>query len=79
MFFILIKFCYNSMEQVAQPAFAVTGVNDDYDLVSVLIALGSSAFVYFLVAPVSDSEFFSMIFFPSTKLVRSKIYYIIFN
>ncbi|KAL1807679.1 hypothetical protein ACET3Z_024669 [Daucus carota] len=36
---------------VAQPALAVTGVNEDDDLISVLIALGISAFVYFLVAP----------------------------
>ncbi|KAK4479716.1 hypothetical protein RD792_015248 [Penstemon davidsonii] len=36
---------------VAEPAFAVTGVNDEEDLVWVLIQLGIAAFIYFLIFP----------------------------
>lgn len=36
---------------VAEPAFAVTGVNEEEDLVWVLIQLGISAFLYFIVFP----------------------------
>ncbi|KAI3466969.1 hypothetical protein Pfo_023632 [Paulownia fortunei] len=36
---------------VAQPAFAVTGVNDEEDLLWILIQLGISAFFYFIVIP----------------------------
>ncbi|KAK2991157.1 hypothetical protein RJ640_029732 [Escallonia rubra] len=36
---------------VAPPAFAVTGVNDEEDFTWVLIQLGISAFIYFLVVP----------------------------
>ncbi|KAM7463421.1 hypothetical protein LguiA_031542 [Lonicera macranthoides] len=36
---------------VAQPALAVTGVNNEEDFAWVLIQLGISAFLYFLVAP----------------------------
>ncbi|KAI3491862.1 hypothetical protein L1887_43725 [Cichorium endivia] len=36
---------------VSEPAFAVTGVNDEEDIVWVLIQLGICAFFYFLVAP----------------------------
>ncbi|PIN21751.1 NADH:ubiquinone reductase (H(+)-translocating) [Handroanthus impetiginosus] len=36
---------------VVQPAFAVTGVNDEEDLVWTLIQLGISAFLYFIVFP----------------------------
>ncbi|KAL2545954.1 NAD(P)H-quinone oxidoreductase subunit L [Forsythia ovata] len=36
---------------VVEPALAVTGVNDEEDLLWVLIQLGISAFLYFIVAP----------------------------
>ncbi|KZV16487.1 hypothetical protein F511_10099 [Dorcoceras hygrometricum] len=36
---------------VAEPALAVTGVNDEEDLIEVLIQLGIAAFMYFIVAP----------------------------
>ncbi|KAK4430317.1 NAD(P)H-quinone oxidoreductase subunit L, chloroplastic [Sesamum alatum] len=36
---------------VAQPAFAVTGVNEEQDLLSILIQSGIAAFLYFLVFP----------------------------
>ncbi|XP_073135486.1 NAD(P)H-quinone oxidoreductase subunit L, chloroplastic [Henckelia pumila] len=36
---------------VAEPALAVTGVNDEEDLIVVLIQLGIAAFMYFIVAP----------------------------
>ncbi|KAG6650508.1 NAD(P)H-quinone oxidoreductase subunit L, chloroplastic [Carya illinoinensis] len=36
---------------VEQPAFAVTGVNEDHDLTSTLIQLGIVAFGYFIVMP----------------------------
>lgn len=36
---------------VAEPAFAVTGVNDEEDFIWVLIQLGISAFLYFIVSP----------------------------
>ncbi|KAG8366738.1 hypothetical protein BUALT_Bualt17G0110600 [Buddleja alternifolia] len=36
---------------VAHPAFAVTGVNDEEDLLWVLVQLGIAAFLYFLVVP----------------------------
>ncbi|KAK6134195.1 hypothetical protein DH2020_032051 [Rehmannia glutinosa] len=40
-----------SKKQVAEPAFAVTGVNEGEDLVWVLIQSGISAFIYFIVFP----------------------------
>ncbi|KAL0380872.1 UNVERIFIED_CONTAM: NAD(P)H-quinone oxidoreductase subunit L, chloroplastic [Sesamum angustifolium] len=36
---------------VAQPAFAVTGVNEEEDLIWILIQSGISAFLYFIVVP----------------------------
>ncbi|KAK4409713.1 NAD(P)H-quinone oxidoreductase subunit L, chloroplastic [Sesamum angolense] len=36
---------------VAQPAFAVTGVNEEEDLIWILIQSGISAFFYFIVVP----------------------------
>ena len=46
-----------SSKQVAQPALAVTGVNNEEDFTWVLIQLGISAFLYFLVAPVCELFF----------------------
>ena len=40
-------------KQVAEPALAVTGVNDEEDLITILIQLGICAFIYFIVFPVS--------------------------
>ncbi|KAH6827755.1 hypothetical protein C2S53_011832 [Perilla frutescens var. hirtella] len=39
------------MATVAEPAFAVTGVNEEDDLVWTLIQLGISAFFYFIAVP----------------------------
>ncbi|XP_027096401.1 NAD(P)H-quinone oxidoreductase subunit L, chloroplastic-like [Coffea arabica] len=36
---------------VAEPALAVTGVNDEEDLITILIQLGICAFIYFIVFP----------------------------
>lgn len=41
---------------MAEPALALTGVNEGEDLVWILIQSGISAFLYFLVAPVSENE-----------------------
>ncbi|KAL0463466.1 UNVERIFIED_CONTAM: NAD(P)H-quinone oxidoreductase subunit L, chloroplastic [Sesamum latifolium] len=40
-----------SSHPVAQPAFAVTGVNEEEDLIWILIQSGISAFLYFIVFP----------------------------
>ncbi|CAL5430664.1 unnamed protein product [Camellia sinensis] len=41
---------------VQLPAYAVTGVNDEEDIIWVLIQLAISAFFYFLVAPAHYNE-----------------------
>lgn len=41
---------------MVEPALALTGVNEEEDLVWVLIQLGISAFFYFIVVPVSENE-----------------------
>lgn len=49
-------------KQFAEPALAVTGVNDEEDFTWVLIQLGISAFLYFIVSPVSKMAFFNFPF-----------------
>ena len=49
-------------QQVVEPAYAVTGVNNEEDFAWVLIQLGISAFIYFLVMPV-ESKFVTLFFY----------------
>lgn len=68
-FFLIFTFVRNYSKQVEQPAFAVTGVNNEEDFTWVLIQLGIIAFWYFLIMPVSTNLFvFVSLFFGWTPL-----------
>lgn len=61
--------------QVEQPAFAVTGVNNEEDLASVLIQLGIVAFGYLIIMPVRKCYFLYVNLFVFDYEIHN-IYYI---